>query len=153
LHRYGQILEQTSGRKVIKQPGAGAAGGMGAGLLGILQAELKPGIDTVLDLLHFEEQIRGADLLITGEGKLDQSSLSGKAAVGIARRAKKLELPVFAVVGSSELDTACVQEKGIDLLLPLMNGSMSLETAIAEVGSLLFEQGRKIIEILESYDF
>ncbi len=153
LHRYGEMLEQVAGRKVNDRPGAGAAGGMGAALVGILNAELKPGIDTVLDLLNFEEQIRGSDLLITGEGKMDESSLSGKAAVGIARRAKKLDLPVFAVVGSSELNSASVRDKGIDLLLPLMDGSMSLETAMAQVGVLLFEAGKKIIGIFESGDY
>jgi glycerate kinase len=92
-------------------------------------------------------------LLITGEGKMDESSLSGKAAVGIARCAKKLALPVFAVVGSSELNSASVRDKGIDLLLPLMDGSMSLETAMAQVGVLLFEAGKKIIRIFESGDY
>lgn len=153
LHRYGQILEKISGKIVINRSGAGAAGGMGATLIAILNAEVKPGIDTVLDLLKFEEQVRGADLLITGEGRMDSSSLSGKAALGIAARAKKMSLPVFAVVGSSELNLDRVYDSGIDLILPIVNEPMSVETAMTSVRPLLFESGKKIIRILNFCDY
>lgn len=149
LQRYGQILEQSSGRKVVDLSGAGAAGGMGAALFALLAAEAKNGINTVLDLLSFDEQAEGADLLITGEGKMDNSSLSGKTAIGIARRAKKLEIPLIAVVGSCELNLDSVYAEGIDLVLPIANGPMSLETAIENVGPLLFESGKRIVRILD----
>lgn len=153
LHHYGEMLEQSSGKKVIAQPGAGAAGGMGAALIAILNAELKPGIDTVLNLLNFEEQIRGADLLISGEGRMDSSSLSGKATIGIAKRAQKLAIPVIAVVGSCELNLDSVYDHGIDLVLPIVNEPMSLEAAMEKIEPLLFESGKKIIRILKLLDF
>lgn len=149
LQRYGQILEQSSGRKVVDLSGAGAAGGMGAALFAFLGAEAKNGINTVLDLLSFDEHAEGADLLITGEGKMDNSSLSGKTAIGIARRAKKLGIPLIAVVGSCELNLDSVYTEGIDLVLPIVNGPMSLEKALVNVGPLLFESGKRIVRILE----
>lgn len=149
LQRYGQILEQSSGRKVVDLSGAGAAGGMGAALFAFLGAEAKNGINTVLDLLSFDEHAEGADLLITGEGKMDNSSLSGKTAIGIARRAKKLGIPLIAVVGSCELNLDSVYTEGIDFVLPIVNGPMSLEKALENVGPLLFESGKRIVRILE----
>ncbi|NLC26863.1 MAG: glycerate kinase [Fastidiosipila sp.] len=152
LHRYGVMLEQKSGKQVISRPGAGAAGGMGAALIAILRAELKSGIDTVLDLLNFEEKICDADLLISGEGRIDNSSLSGKTIMGIAKRAKKLSVPVIAVVGSYELNLDSVYEHGIDLILPIINQPMTLKAAMEKVDLLLFEAGKNIIRLLKFSD-
>lgn len=80
-------------------PGSGAAGAMGAGVLAFFGAKLKPGIETVLDMVHFEERIASADFVITGEGKLDNQSLRGKVVIGVARRAQRAGIPVLAVVG------------------------------------------------------
>lgn len=152
LHRYGVMLERKSGKQVISRPGAGAAGGMGAALTAILRAELKSGIDTVLDLLNFEEKICDADLLISGEGRIDNSSLSGKTIMGIAKRAKKLSVPVIVVVGSYELNLDNVYEHGIDLILPIINQPMTLKTAMEKVDLLLFEAGKNIIRLLKFSD-
>lgn len=84
---------------VASMPGAGAAGAMGAGAVAFFGAKLNPGIETVLDTVRFEERIAGADFVITGEGKLDSQSLRGKVVIGVSRRAKRLGIPVFAVVG------------------------------------------------------
>lgn len=96
-------LDQTIVRElelhVAEIPGAGAAGAMGAGAVAFFGAVLKPGIETVLDTVRFEERVAGADFVITGEGKLDSQSLRGKVVIGVSRRAKRLGIPVFAVVG------------------------------------------------------
>ena len=114
---------------VLGVPGAGAAGGLGAALLA-LGAELRSGVETVLNLIGFDERVRDIDLVITGEGNMDEQSAAGKAPVGVARRAKRYGKPVVAVVGGRavNLDAVCVQ--GIDLVLPICRKPMGLEQAI-----------------------
>ena len=85
LHHYGELLERETGRAVLTQPGAGAAGGMGAALLGMLSARLRPGIEIVTETLRLDEAVRDADLVITGEGRLDSQSIHGKTPIGVAR--------------------------------------------------------------------
>ena len=92
-------IMRNLGISVANIPGAGAAGAMGAGVLAFFGAALLPGIETVLDTVCFEERIADADFVITGEGKIDRQSLRGKVAIGVARRAKRLDIPVLAVVG------------------------------------------------------
>jgi len=92
-------LLRELGASVAALPGAGAAGAMGAGAVAFFGAVLRPGIETVLDTVRFEERVAGADFIITGEGKLDSQSLRGKVVIGASRRAKRLNIPVFAVVG------------------------------------------------------
>lgn len=94
-----KAFEREFNVRVAELPGAGAAGAMGAGVVAFFGAQLKPGIETVLDTVRFEEQISGADFVITGEGKLDSQSLRGKVVIGVARRAKHAGVPVLAVVG------------------------------------------------------
>ena len=114
---------------VLGVPGAGAAGGLGAALLA-LGAELRSGVETVLDLMGFDERVRDADLVITGEGNMDEQSAAGKAPVGVARRAKRYGKPVVAVVGGRADNLDAVYEQGIDLVLPVCRKPMSLELAL-----------------------
>ena len=114
---------------VLGVPGAGAAGGLGAALLA-LGAELRSGVETVLDLSGFDERVRDADLVITGEGNMDEQSAAGKAPVGVARRAKRYGKPVVAVVGGRADSLDAVYGQGIDLVLPACRRPMSLEDAL-----------------------
>lgn len=110
-------------------PGAGAAGGLGAALLA-LGAELRSGVETVLDLIGFDEHVRDVDLVITGEGNMDEQSAAGKAPVGVARRAKRYGKPVVAVVGGRADNLDAVYERGIDLVLPICRKPMPLNQAL-----------------------
>ncbi len=103
---------------VLGVPGAGAAGGLGAALLA-LGAELRSGVEAVLDLVGFDERVHDVDLVITGEGNMDEQSAAGKAPVGVARRAKRYGKPVVAVVGGRADNLDAVYEQGIDLVLPI----------------------------------
>ena len=114
---------------VLGVPGAGAAGGLGAALLA-LGAELRSGVETVLDLVGFDERVRDADLVITGEGNMDEQSAAGKAPVGVARRAKRYGKPVVAVVGGRADNLDAVYERGVDLVLPICRKPMSLDQAL-----------------------
>lgn len=115
---------------VLGVPGAGAAGGLGAALLA-LGAELCSGVETVLDLVGFDERVRDVDLVITGEGNMDEQSAAGKAPVGVARRAKRYGKPVVAVVGGRTDNLDVVYERGVDLVLPVCRRPMPLDQALA----------------------
>lgn len=114
---------------VLGVPGAGAAGGLGAALLA-LGAELRSGVETVLDLVGFDERVRDVDLVITGEGNMDEQSAAGKAPVGVARRAKRHGKPVVAVVGGRADNLDAVYEQGVDLVLPVCRKPMPLDQAL-----------------------
>lgn len=114
---------------VLGVPGAGAAGGLGAALLA-LGAELRSGVETVLDLIGFDERVRDVDLVITGEGNMDEQSAAGKAPVGVTRRAKRYGKPVVAVVGGRADNLDAVYGQGVDLVLPVCRKPMGLELAL-----------------------
>ena len=127
------LLRVTEGVRtfgsVLGVPGAGAAGGLGAVLLA-LGAELRSGVETVLDLIGFDERLRDVDLVITGEGNMDEQSAAGKAPVGVARRAKRYGKPVVAVVGGRADNLDAVYGQGVDLVLPVCRKPMGLELAL-----------------------
>ncbi len=131
--RAQKLLRTPEGARtfgsVLGVPGAGAAGGLGAALLA-LGAELRSGVETVLDLVGFDERVRDVDLVITGEGNMDEQSAAGKAPVGVARRAKRYGKPVVAVVGGRADKLDAVYGQGVDLVLPVCRRPMSLELAL-----------------------
>lgn len=131
--RAQKLLRTPEGARtfgsVLGVPGAGAAGGLGAALLA-LGAELRSGVETVLDLIGFDERVRDVDLVITGEGNMDEQSAAGKAPVGVARRAKRYGKPVVAVVGGRADNLDAVYGQGIDLALPVCRRPMTLDQAL-----------------------
>ena len=131
--RFQGLLRMPEGARtfgsVLGVPGAGAAGGLGAALLA-LGAELRSGVETVLDLVGFDERVRDVDLVITGEGNMDEQSAAGKAPVGVARRSKRHGKPVVAVVGGRADNLDAVYERGVDLVLPICRKPMPLDQAL-----------------------
>ncbi|MEA4869280.1 MAG: glycerate kinase [Christensenella sp.] len=113
LAALDQTISRTLGMDVAALPGAGAAGAMGAGVMAFFGARLRPGIETVLDTVCFDECVSDADFVITGEGKLDSQSLRGKVVIGVARRAKRAGVPVVAVVGDIGDDIDEAYEAGV----------------------------------------
>lgn len=117
-----QRIQTCLGRNVADIPGAGAAGGFGAGMVAFFGAELRPGIEAVLDLVRFDDLLIGCDLVFTGEGQLDAQSLDGKAISGIARRARSRGVPVVAIVGgvTPEVESICVDpDSGVAAIFPI----------------------------------
>ena len=100
LRHFNQIAIKELGKDTNKIPGAGAAGGLGAGLVAFLDAELKAGVTIILDLINFEERLKNVDLVITGEGMLDGQSIYGKTPVGVSRSAAEKDIPVIAIAGT-----------------------------------------------------
>lgn len=113
LFSMAQVIARDLGDNPAQQPGSGAAGGMGAGMLAFFGARLQMGIETVLDTVGFDALLGGSDLVLTGEGKIDGQSLRGKVVVGVARRAKKQAVPVVAIVGDIGDDIEGVYEEGV----------------------------------------
>lgn len=119
LIHLANVIKQDLRADVATIPGAGAAGAMGAGMVALFGAQLQMGIETVLDTVHFSEIIKDADLVITGEGKLDSQSLRGKVVIGVAKRAQDAGIPVISLVGGVESDISDAYKKGVTAIFPI----------------------------------
>jgi glycerate 2-kinase len=137
LRHWSQLVSNASGRNDAERTGAGAAGGTGFAALALLDAEIKPGIELILDLIDFDRRIAGADLVVTGEGSLDEQSLAGKAPVGVARAATRVGIPVVAVAGRLQLSPPQLQEAGISAAYALTDLEPDLDRCIANASPLL----------------
>ena len=113
LYHMSEIIKRDLDKDVLNLPGSGAAGGMGGGMAAFFNSTLQLGIETVLDTVHFNNLLEGADLIISGEGKIDTQSLRGKVVIGVARRAKKSSVPLIAVVGDIGSDIQKAYEEGV----------------------------------------
>ena len=148
LAHFAAVLQQTLGVAVADVPGAGAAGGMGAALLGVLGAHLRPGIEIVTTALGLEAVVAEADLVIVGEGRLDAQSLRGKAPLGVARIARRHGKPVIAIAGGLGDDVAALQAHGVDASFSVVRRPCSLEEALAAAADNLRAAARNIAEVL-----
>ncbi len=137
LARYADCLKTQCGKDVAAIPGAGAAGGLGAGLLAFCGAEMRSGIGLVLELSGLSEKLTGATLAITGEGRMDASSAYGKAPVGVAALAMAQGVPVVAFTGCLGPGYESLYEKGIGAILPIADGPMTVEASMANAAELL----------------
>jgi glycerate kinase len=144
LRRWAAVVATAVGRDWSRAPGAGAAGGVGFGVLAALGATRRPGVELVLDLAGFETALDGADLVITGEGSLDAQSLAGKAPVGVARAAARRGIEVVAVAGRSSLREAELAAAGIAAVYALSDLEPDLERCRAEAARLLRRIGQMI---------
>ncbi len=137
LWNYANVIADDLGWDIAEMPGAGAAGGLGAGLTALVGAALKPGADLICDTIGFDDYVKDADLVLTGEGRLDYQTAFGKAAAGIARRAKAFGKPVIAICGSLGKGYEEVYKLGIDKAVSIMPPNMSLEEAMRRGEELL----------------
>ncbi len=127
LERYAAVAKAATGRDVASVPGAGAAGGLGAGLLFFTPARLRPGVDIVLEAIGLSTMLQGADLVITGEGRTDSQTAMGKAPVGVASAARRCGVPVVCIAGGLGEGAEDVLAKGIEALASVVPRAMALE--------------------------
>ncbi|UTV28103.1 glycerate kinase [Photobacterium atrarenae] len=149
LAHYAALIHQQLGREVLNTPGAGAAGGLGAALLGLLDASLRPGIDMVAEAAGLAEAVQDADWVITGEGRIDRQSIHGKTPIGVARVAKQYQRPVIAIAGSVAPDAAVVHQHGIDAVFSVVPGAMPLEQALAEAAANVEATARNVAALIQ----
>lgn len=150
LLHYAEVVEKVTGIAIKDFPGAGAAGGLGGGLLAFLGAELKRGIDIVLEATGFEERIKDADIIITGEGRMDYQTQYGKTPYGVAQAAKKYGIPVIAIVGSVGQNAEVLYNMGFCGIFSIINRPMMLEEAVSESGRLLTGTAENIMRMLRA---
>ncbi|WP_255991969.1 glycerate kinase [Chitinolyticbacter albus] len=148
LGNYARVIREQLGREVETASGAGAAGGMGAASLAFFNGKLRRGVDIVLDACALESILAGADLVITGEGRLDGQTIFGKTPIGVAKLAKRFNLPVIAIGGCLREDVDVVHEHGIDAVFDCVHKAMPLEEALAGAHDNLARVARNIAATL-----
>ena len=141
LRHYADLVFRSTGMDVASLPGSGAAGGVNASLVPFCGAVLKPGIDWVLEAVGMRELLPHADLVITGEGRMDGQSIFGKAPIGVAALAKENGVPVTAIVGDTGPGVEAVFRHGIDRIVKLRRDGMTVEESITQVHALLVGAG------------
>ena len=143
------VLKRNLGVDVGGEPRSGAAGGLGAGLMAFLNAKIESGIDLVCKVLGLDEHLVGADLVITGEGRIDASTVYDKAPVGVARRAKAMGVPVIAMAGSLSSGYGEVYGHGIDGVVPILERPMTFEQSISRTYGLLRSATERTMRLLK----
>ncbi len=137
LRHYAEVLRRDLGADVAQVPGAGAAGGLGAGLLAFARAQLTPGAPLILRALDFDAKLHGAALVITAEGRLDAQTAYGKAVGAVAAAAKRAGARTIALAGSLAADDATLAALGIAAALPIADGPLTLDESMARAAELL----------------
>ena len=147
---YRDVLIREFGVNMDEVSGAGAAGGLGAALMVFLGAELKSGIETVLDLVGFDEKLSDVSLVVTGEGATDWQSVFGKVMQGVGMRCKAHGIPAVAVVGSMGKGAEDIFDCGIDSIITTVNGVMPLEEALERAEELYLGAARRMFRMLRA---
>ena len=148
LTRYGYILSANAGQDIASEPGAGAAGGMGAAFIGLIHAVLKPGIDIVIEIVDLANSLVDANLVITGEGRIDNQTIHGKTPMGVAKVAKSCNLPVLCIAGSVEDGADFTHQLGIDEIYSVTEGDYDLTEVLIEAEHKLTQAAQKIAKSL-----
>lgn len=149
MKKYAKVIEEKLGRDVDQIAGAGAAGGLGAALCVFLHANLKSGIETVLDLIDFDTLLEGTDLVITGEGRIDWQSAFGKVPSGIGMRCKKKGVPAVAIVGGMGDGAEKIYEFGVESIIPTINGAMDIKEALDRAEELYANAADRLFRMIK----
>lgn len=148
LAHFARIVERDLGMAVKDLPGAGAAGGLGAGLVAFLHATLRPGAQIVLEAVQLEERLRAADLVITAEGQIDEQTAYGKSIGAVAERAKRYGIPVLALAGSLGNGYQSVYSLGVDAVSVLPSGPMTLAYAMQHAAELTRDTTERALRMI-----
>ncbi|HLJ83131.1 MAG TPA: glycerate kinase [Candidatus Eremiobacteraceae bacterium] len=144
LTKFADVVERHTGARMRDVPGAGAAGGIGFGFLALAGARLQPGADLVLDAINFAGRVAGADLVITGEGRIDRQTLEGKAPYAVARAAGKRHIPAVAIAGSLDCSAADLAELGLATAMSIVVAPITLEEALVRAAPLAEDAAERL---------
>lgn len=148
LKHYGTLINEFSGKDISSMKGAGAAGGMGAGILAFLQAEICNGAELVMETVNMESHLKEADVVIIGEGRMDGQTVMGKTPIRIAKAAKDNGAFVIALAGSLGVESQLVHDHGVDVLFPIVSGITDRDTAFAEALANLKRTAENIAKLV-----
>ncbi|RKL63556.1 glycerate kinase [Thermoanaerobacteraceae bacterium SP2] len=148
LGHLAKVIKRDLGADIMELPGAGAAGGLGAGLVAFLNAELKRGIDIIVNITKLDDYIKDACVVFTGEGQIDKQILSGKAVYGVAKIAKKHGAYVVAIVGSINDDAYELFDKGIDGIESIIDKPMTMDEACKRAGLLVERAAERVMRLI-----
>ncbi|MGI2328228.1 glycerate kinase [Planococcus sp. YIM B11945] len=149
LLNYGEIIKAQKGVDIVNAPGAGAAGGMGAGLLVFCGAQIKPGIDIMMDAVDFDKHLKQVSLIITGEGRLDKQTFSGKVISGVCNKAKSRNIPVLALCGGLELSPGQCTKLGLTAAFSIVPKPCELEEAFRHTAEWAENQTAQMIKLIQ----
>ncbi|TKI03050.1 glycerate kinase [Martelella alba] len=151
LRQYAEVIKRDLDMDVADIPGAGAAGGMGAGLRAFCGAELRKGIEIVTDALGLDALVQDADLVITGEGRIDSQTVQGKVPIGVARVAKRYNKPVIGIAGSLTADVDVVHQHGLDAVFSVLYQICTLQQALDDATQNIYKTARNIAAIMKIF--
>ncbi len=149
MRHLAGLVERSLGKDILHLEGGGAAGGMGAGVVAFLEAELKSGIEVILDTIQFEQMLENCSMVITGEGKIDGQSMKGKVVSGIAKRTARHGIPLLAIVGSIGDDVDEIYETGVSAVFSIIPQPMTFEQIKQRTHSDLRKTARSIFRFAE----
>ncbi|ATM92887.1 glycerate kinase [Klebsiella aerogenes] len=149
LQHFAQIIDRDLDIDVLNLEGGGAAGGMGAALYAFCGANLRPGIEIVTDALGLADLVADADLVITGEGRIDSQTIHGKVPVGVAKVAKRFNVPVIGIAGSLTADVGVVHQHGLDAVFSVLYTVCTLDEALANAAANVRMTARNVAAVLE----
>jgi len=150
LENFSKVMINQKGLNLADVPGAGAAGGLGAGSMAFLNASLHKGIDVIMDITGFDQHLNGVDLIITGEGKIDSQTIHGKLIHGISRHARQYSIPIIALCGMLELEPEEVKKLGLNSAFSIQSKPRSLEEALQNTRKDLTRLAFNIMRLLNS---
>jgi glycerate kinase len=145
LRQFARVVERDLGVRIIDRPGAGAAGGAGAGALAFLGAELKPGVDLVLKAVDLDRRMKGADLVVTGEGRIDRQTFFGKTIDGVSRLARRRRIPVIALCGEADRIAPQARARGIVRIEALLSEGRTRADCFRNTARLLEELAKNTV--------
>lgn len=148
-HLFGLLATQV-GIDVRDVSGAGAAGALAGGLMAVLDARIKSGVDLLMKMIQFDALVENADYVITSEGKIDEQTLGGKLILGVAQVAQRHSVPCIAFVGNLSIDEMILRDLGISAVIPIVDRPMTLDEALRDGGNLLRQAVRRISWLLHS---
>ncbi|MFQ6817512.1 MAG: glycerate kinase [Blautia sp.] len=149
LKHFARLVKEQMGLDLLDMPGAGAAGGLGAGLVAFTGAKIKSGIETVLEVAGFKEKLDWADIVITGEGKIDSQSVLGKVISGISEMAKEKDVPVIAVSGAIDYGAEVIYEKGVSTMEAAVCKTMLLDEAVKNADILVENAVERVMRAIK----
>ena len=150
LYHLGHVIKQTLGIEVRNEPRAGAAGGLAAGLIAFLNARATSGIDLVCEVLGLQTHLKGTDLVITGEGRVDGSTVFDKTPTGVARWAKAKDIPVIIIAGNLGKGYEDVYKHGIDAVVPIVDRPMTLQASVSRTSELVRSATERTMRLLKT---